>query len=316
MDVLTFLNGDTMPILGLGTWRAERGLVYEAVRNAIRIGYRHIDCASIYMNEQEVGTAITDAIGNGDVTRSELWITSKLWNDSHHPDSVKPALQRQLQDLGLEYLDLYLVHWPVAFKAGVRVPRTAEDLVSPEELPLSETWTAMEQCFAGGLCRHIGVSNCSERMLGELLKSCTHKPEMNQVEIHPFNPQSELVSYCHANQIHVTAYASLGSKGRPEGMIGDDEPDLLSHPVVRDIALRRGMTPAQVLLGWAMYKGIAVIPKSVRQDRLLQNFNSSSFTLKANDVAHLDNLEARIRFVTGDFWAFPGSAYTPQYLWD
>ena len=313
MDVLTFLNGDTMPILGLGTWRAEKGKVYEAVRNAIQIGYRHIDCARIYLNEEEVGSAIADAISAGEVTREELWITSKLWNDSHQPDAVLPALKAQLEDLKLEYLDLYLVHWPVAFK--VRAPKSADDLFSPSEMPLPVTWAAMEACKEQGLARHIGVSNCSVRIIGEVLENCRIKPEMNQVEIHPFNPQSELVAFCHDNQIHMTAYASLGSKGRPSGMIKDDEPDLLSHPVVRDIALRRGMTPAQVLLKWAMSKGIAVIPKSVRKDRLLQNYTSATYTLSEIDVLNMDSIETRVRFVTGDFWAFEGSEYTPQYLW-
>ena len=313
MEVLTFLNGDTMPIMGLGTWRAEKGKVYEAVRNAIEIGYRHLDCASIYLNEEEVGSAIADSIKAGEVTRDELWITSKLWNDSHQPDSVIPALERQLDNLQLEYLDLYLVHWPVAFK--VRAPKSADDLFSPAEMPLSLTWSAMEACRNEGLARHIGVSNCSARVIGEVLDNCKIKPEMNQVEIHPFNPQSDLVAFCHDNQIHVTAYASLGSKGRPAAMIEESEPDLLAHPVVRDIALRRGMTPAQVLLKWSMSKGIAVIPKSVRKDRLLQNYTSATFTLSDIDVQNLDAIDTRIRFVTGDFWAFAGSDYTPEYLW-
>ena len=150
MKTLQFRNNDEMPILGLGTFRSEPNEVYTSVYEAIKIGYRHIDCASVYGNEKEVGNAITDAIKEGIVTREDLWITSKLWSDSHGRENVIPALQNTLNDLQLEYLDLYLIHWPVAFKKGVEFPKTAEEFIPLEDKPLTDTWKGMEDALEPG----------------------------------------------------------------------------------------------------------------------------------------------------------------------
>ncbi len=153
-------------MLGLGTWNAPPGEVGQAVHAALRLGYRHIDCAAIYGNEAEIGAALQAAIDEGVVTREQLWITSKLWNNAHAPEAVEPALKQTLADLRLDHLDLYLIHWPVAFRPGVRMPETAEDLIALEELPLAATWAAMEAAVEKGLCRHIGVSNFGLATLG------------------------------------------------------------------------------------------------------------------------------------------------------
>ena len=161
MRTLRLTDDAAMPALGLGTWKSAPGEVGAAVREAIRLGYRHIDCAPIYGNEQEVGAALAAAVAAGEVTRDELWITSKLWNDRHAEADVVPALRQTLADLGLERLDLFLVHWPVALKKGRVMPDGAGDFVSLDELPLEETWRGMEAALEAGLTRTIGVSNCS-----------------------------------------------------------------------------------------------------------------------------------------------------------
>jgi len=146
-----------MPALGLGTWKSDPGEVYKAVREAIKMGYRHIDCAMIYQNEAEIGQAFSDAFKDGDVKREELWITSKLWNNAHIKDDVQPALENTLKDLQLDYLDLYLIHWPVALKPGVGFPSSEDDFLSLKEVPTAVTWSGMEECKKVGLAKHIGV---------------------------------------------------------------------------------------------------------------------------------------------------------------
>lgn len=186
MTHLTFRNNDQMPLFGLGTWKSPPNDAYHAVFEAIKIGYRHIDCAHIYKNEKEIGEAFAKAFKEGWVKREELWITSKLWNDCHEEQHVLPALKQTLQDLQLDYLDLYLIHWPVAVKHGVDFASNREDFLSPEEAPLKKTWAAMEKGFELGLTRHIGVSNFNIAKLKEILATARIRPEMNQVELHPF----------------------------------------------------------------------------------------------------------------------------------
>jgi len=217
-------NEDTIPALGLGTWKSEPGKVYEAIQTAIQIGYRHIDCAPVYKNEPEVGQALKEAITSGIVKRSELWITSKLWNNAHESEEVIPALQQTLLDLQLDYLDLFLIHWPVVLKKEVSFPQKAADYLSLEEVPIAETWQAMETALKQGLCKHIGVSNFSQRKLAALRNDCTQKPEVNQVESHPYLQQKDLLDYCNSEGILLTAYSPLGSGDRAQGMKKQDEP--------------------------------------------------------------------------------------------
>ena len=201
-----------MPLLGLGTWRAQPDEVYKAVVEAVRVGYRHIDCAAIYGNEKEVGRALGDLFAQGVVAREELFVTSKLWNGSHAPEEVEPALMRTLSDLGLDYVDLYLIHWPIAFRKGVSMPRSADDLVSLEEIPLEATWEIMEDMATKKLARHIGVSNFSIEALEKVQSNACRTPEMNQIEVHPYMQQNRLAEYCYRHGIPVTAYSPLGSR--------------------------------------------------------------------------------------------------------
>jgi alcohol dehydrogenase (NADP+) len=316
MKSLAMLNGDQMPILGLGTWKSEPGKVYAAVREAIRLGYRHIDCALVYGNEIEIGHAISDAINEGQVTRNDLWITSKLWSNSHGRDNVHSALTKSLHDLGLAYLDLYLIHWPIPIKPGALFASSAADFEAPAAVPIRSTWEGMEAAVTAGLTRHIGVSNFSVKKLRDLLSHCRIKPEVNQVELHPLLQQHELVDFCRSQGIHVTAYSPLGSSDRPDFLKAPDAPVLLDNPVIRAIADGHGCTSAQVLLAWQLQRGISVIPKSVTPLRLRENLAAAEIDLSQADLDQIAGLDQHYRLVDGSFWVMEGGPWTMQTIWD
>ena len=216
MRTMQFKNGDKMPIFGLGTWKSTPGQVYTAVKEALRLGYRHIDCASVYGNEAEVGNALAESINEGIVSRDQVWLTSKLWNNAHAPENVQPALEKTLSDLQIEFIDLYLIHWPVVLREGVLYHESASDMIALDTLPISKTWQMLESMVDKGLCRHIGVSNFSIAKLRKLLETARLMPEMNQIELHPYLQQPTMLEFCSSSSIHITAYAPLGSaEGHP-----------------------------------------------------------------------------------------------------
>ena len=316
MKQLTFRNGDTLDILGLGTWKSKPGEVYDAVRSAIKIGYRHFDCAFIYMNEKEIGQAFADAFNDGDVKRKDVWITSKLWNNSHRKEDVLPALKQTLADLQLEYLDLYLVHWPHVFKKDFVGASKAEETLSTAEVPHIETWREMEHAVELGLARHIGVCNFNKHKLKALSEQATIVPEMNQVELHPMLHQNDLLDFCKKNGTHVTAYSPLGSPDRSAGMKAADEPNLFQLPVIQELAQKHGCTEAQIMIAWAMARGTAVIPKSVNPERQLQNFKATEVNLSDEDMKLMASADKGYRYVKGQFWAFEGTEYSTDWLWN
>ena len=305
-----------MPMLGLGTWKSAPGEVYDAVKEALRIGYRHIDCAPIYGNEPEVGKALSDAFEAGVADREDVWVTSKLWNDAHKPADVQPALEKTLDDLQLETLDLFLIHWPVAQKNGVHMPASPDDFYSLEEVPLTETWAAMEDLVDAGLTRHIGVSNFSMAKLQTVMEKATITPEMNQVELHPYLQQPDLVAFAQENGVALTAYSPLGSSDRPEAMKADDEPVLMENPTIVEIAERHDASPAQVLIRWAIERGTVVIPKSVTPSHIADNLAAADLSLTDADLEAIAALDRGYRYVDGTLWTMDGSPYTLANLWD
>jgi len=316
VHTVAFANGDRMPALGLGTWKSAPGEVGVAVREALSLGYRHLDCAAIYGNEPEIGAVLEDVLAAGRVRREELWITSKLWNDRHAEADVIPALRRTLEDLRLDYLDLYLIHWPVAQRKGIVSPKHGADYLSPQQAPLSATWRGLEAAREAGLCRHIGVSNFSLAKLEALCETAGRAPELDQVELHPYLQQVDLLAGCRRLGVAVTAYSPLGSRDRPASLRAAGDPDLLTDPTVSTIAAEHGATAAQVLLAWAIARGTAAIPKSVHAARLRENLAADALHLNDEDVRRIDALERGHRFVTGAFWTGNGSPYTLANLWD
>ena len=312
----TFANGDRMPLLGLGTWKSEPGDVGKALREAIRIGYRHIDCASLYGNEAEVGQALREAIREGEVTRKDLWITSKVWSNAHGKKNVGPAIKKSLSDLGVDYLDMYMVHWPVALKPSAVFPGAGTDFASAEEAPMEDTWGAMEAAHAEGLTRHVGVSNFSAKKIKALLAHAKVKPEVNQIELHPFLQQRALVDYCTSQGIHVTGYSPLGSGDRPDFLKAATDPVPLENAVIKAIAGAHGCTPAQVLLAFHLQRGISTLAKSINPARLRENFAANELELTQADLTQLASLDQGYRFIAGAFWAIPGSPWTLENLWD
>lgn len=312
---LTFSDNDKMPTLGLGTWKSKPGDVFGSVISAVKSGYRHIDCASIYGNEKEIGKALQQLFADSVVDRDELWITSKLWCDSFAPEDIEPAIQQTLADLQLEYLDLYLMHWPIPLKKGHGM-RSADDFMDPVAQPFTLTWQAMSFLKEKGLAKHLGVSNFTEKKLKRLIEETNLKPEVNQVEIHPYLQQTSLVSFCHDNGIHLTAYSPLGSGDRPDPLKQSDEPILLENKVIIEIAESLSVTPAQVILAWINQLGISAIPKSINNERQVENLNATRVLLSRSQLQAMSELDLGRRYITGEFWVKDQGYYTLGDIWD
>ncbi|MDR0370495.1 MAG: aldo/keto reductase [Prevotellaceae bacterium] len=311
MKTFEFANGDKMPVLGLGTWLSGKNEVFGAVLDAIKVGYRHFDCAYVYANEHEIGDAIQEAVGLGWVKRDELFITSKLWNSFHAPEHVEQAIAKSLSDLRLDYLDLYLIHWPIAFRHGFDEVTDTNHLVSLTDCPLSETWDAMIALKRKGLAKHVGVSNFSISKIEDLKRKSKMIPEVNQIEIHPYMQQDELIDYCHRNAIIPTAYSPLGSSHIFENQVG-----VMNERIVLEIAQKHACRPSQVVLAWGMERDTVVIPKSVHPGRIKENFNATHIHLDAEDMDAMKRLNKNIRHATGDFGVFRGGYYTLENIWE
>lgn len=313
MKILKFKNGDTMHAIGLGTWKARGKELKKAVIDALHAGYRHIDTATNYGNEEIIGEALAEVFAEGNIFREDVFITSKLWNDSHGEGQVRPALEDSLNKLGLDYLDLYLIHWPVAFRYGVDVPKTPEDYVSLEKEPLEDTWKQMVEAKENGLAKHIGVSNFSIKKLKDLISKTTTPPEMNQVELHPLLQQNDLLDFCSKENILVTAYSPLGSGDRSSRLKAENEPNLMEIPEIMEIAKKHNALPAQILIAWHTQRGCAVIPKSTTKEHIIANFQSAGISLDKDDMKKIAGLDRHFRFITGKFFEEPSKGYFNLY---
>jgi D-xylose reductase len=303
---LRLVSGDQLPAVGLGFWKVSKAEAAGLVVEAIRAGYRHLDCACDYGNEAEVGEGIRRAIGQGLCRREDLWVTSKLWNTYHAHEHVRPAVERSLRDLKLDYLDLYLIHFPIALRyvpfdvryppEWVYDPAAPQPRMEPVGVPISETWGAMEELVGAGLVRNIGVCNFGVSLLRDLLSYARMRPAVLQVELHPYLAQPKLVRFCNENQIAATAFSPLGAQSYFSLGMAQPEESVLDQAVVRSAADRHGKTPAQVVLRWGVQRGTAVVPKTSRPERLRENVDLFDFELSAEEMRAIGGLDRGRRF--------------------
>src|ERR1700761_105838 len=292
-----------IPALGFGTSLSDNRKTEDAVKTAVEVGFRHLDAAERYRNEAQVGTALKELFAAGTVRREDLFVTTKLWNNNHRPERVKPALQASLDRLGLDAVDLYLVHTPFAFQPGDdQDPRDAHGAVIYDEgLTLAETWSAMESLVDEGLSRSIGLSDIDADTTRRILDTARIKPAVVEVESHPYHPQWELHQLRETDGIILLAFASLGHAL---------EPRLLDDPLIVSIAQRLGKTPAQVLLAWGIQRGSAVLTASVSPARINENFDVTAIPESAvQDIS--ERLETRFRFNSVVDGGEPGFANVP-----
>ncbi|MFS0782620.1 aldo/keto reductase [Bacillus sp. 1P06AnD] len=259
-DTTTLSNGVKMPVFGLGVFKMEGAEAVEAVRHAIDEGYRAIDTASMYKNEKEVGEAIKQC----NVPREDLFITTKVWNSDQGYESTLAAFDKSLEALGLDYVDLYLIHWPVKGK-------------------YKETWKALEKIYRGGKAKAIGVCNFQPHHLEDLMSAAEVKPMVNQVELHPLLSQEEVRDYCSKHDMKVIAWAPLGHGS------------VLENPTLKRIADKHGKTTAQITLRWDLQNGVLVIPKSSKKERIITNSEIYDFELSAEDMRIIDAMNKNER---------------------
>lgn len=305
---------DRIPRIGFGLWKVAPQDCARVIAEAIDAGYRHFDCAADYGNEAEVGAALADAIAAGKVTRDELWITSKLWNTYHHPDHVRAACERSLSDLRLDYLDLYLVHFPIALEfVPFETAYPPEWRPAPGEamrraaVPLHLTWAAMEELTQAGLTRRIGVCNYNSALVHDLMAYARVKPAMLQIEAHPYLTQTALIRTARDYDIDVTAFSPLGSLSYLELDMAKREESLLDQPAICEAATRTGKTPAQVVLRWGLQRGTALIPKSANPGRMRENLAIDGFEVTDDEMAAISALDRHRRF--NDPGAFAEGAF-------
>jgi len=280
-------GGGRMPALGFGTLIPDAATTTRATREALEAGYRHFDCAERYQNEREVGEALRIGLAAGGIAREDIFVTTKLWNSNHRPERVEPAFEASLKRLGLDYLDLYLIHTPFAFRAGdEQDPRDENgDVVYDKDVTLLDTWRGMEDLVDHGRCRAIGLSDIGLDDLQPLYESARIKPAVVQVEAHPYLPETELLEFCKEKGIVFLAFAPLGHGIRPGP---------LEDPVIVQIATRIGKTAAQVLLAWAIQRGGALLTTPKTAARARENFDISALPAEAFD--EINRIETRQRF--------------------
>ena len=313
-----------IPPVGLGTWKIPLEQTQSVVYQAIKSGYRHLDCACDYGNEVQVGEAIAKAVSDGICSREELWITSKLWNTYHAADHVAAACQRSLDELQLDYLDLYLIHFPISLKfvpfdsryppEWIYDPEEAQPQMKLVDVPIQETWTAMEKLHDRQKAKHIGVCNFGTSLLRDLLSYARVRPALLQVEMHPLLTQEKLLRFCQQQDIAVTAFSPLGAQSYFSLGMAKEEESLLDHPVIIETAKARNCSPAQVLLRWGTQRGTSVVVKSSDEVRLMENLSSTDIDLSEEQMSAISKLNMNRRFNDpGDFGEAAFDTFVPIY---
>lgn len=295
-----------IPPVGLGTWKIPLEQTADVVYRAIKMGYRHVDCACDYGNEAEVGEGIDRAIAEGICSRQQLWITSKLWNTYHAKDHVAMACQRSLTDLGLEYLDLYLIHFPIAqafvpFEENYPPgwffdPSASSPHMKLSNVPISQTWEAMEGLHQQEKVSHIGVCNFGTSQLRDLLSYAKIQPALLQVEMHPRLTQEKLLRFAQQHHIAVTAFSPLAAESYYSLGMAQQDQSILNHETVVEVAQACDRSPAQVLLRWGTQRGTSVVVKSSDPDRLQENLKSDDFNLTQQQIDAISELNQNHRF--------------------
>jgi diketogulonate reductase-like aldo/keto reductase len=321
VPVVTLSNGLKIPAIGLGTFGSDNYTaqqIADAVDFAIRNGYRHIDCASVYMNEPEIGNALSSVIKEGVVSREELWITSKVWNDAHGAGKVIESCLKSLSDLKLDYLDLYLIHWPFP---NFHAPGCDGDARNPDSRPYHheaymEAWRQMEQLLDMGLVKSIGTSNMTQPKMELLLKDAIIRPVVNEMEIHPHFQQEALFAYMLENNIQPIGYSPIGSPKRPERDRTKSDTVDIEDPVIVKIANRLGIHPAEVCIKWGVQRGEVVIPFSVSPSKIVSNLKSTlGEPLTAEEMAQIATIDKNCRLIKGQVFLWEG-ANSWEDLWD
>ena len=316
----TLYTGAEIPAVGLGTFGSDRFTadeIAEAVSGAATIGYRHFDCAAVYGNEKEVGASFQKIMSSG-IRREELWITSKLWNDKHAEEDVIPACRQTLRDLQLEYLDLYLIHWPFPNHHDPGVDVNSRD---PHAVPYihenyMKTWRQMEKLVETGLVRHIGTSNMTIAKLKLLLRDAKIKPAANEMELHPHFQQPEFFKFCIDNQIAPIGFAPIGSPTRPDRDKTPGDTVDIEDPVIVKIAERLNVHPAVVCVKWAVQRGQIPIPFSIYPDQYWSNLKAATTEpLTDEEMQEIAGIDKNNRLIKGQVFLWE-SAKDWQDLWD
>lgn len=303
---LKLSTGSDLPSVGLGLWKIDKSQTASIVQEAIAVGYRHLDAACDYGNEAEAGEGIKAAISNGACSRDDLWVTSKLWNTYHAAEHVRPACERSLRDLGVDYLDLYLIHFPIAQRfvpfeeryppEWVFDPTAAEPRVESVPVPISETWGAMEELVRAGLVKNIGVCNFGVSLIRDLQAHAAIQPSVLQIESHPYLTQEKLLRFCSQSDIAVTAFSPLGALSYLQLDMASESDSVLNEDCVNSAAARVGRTPAQVVLRWGVQRGVAIVPKTSRPERLSENIALFDFELTGEEISAISGLNQNRRF--------------------
>ena len=313
-------TGDYIPSVGIGTFGSDRfsaDQIADAVLGAIKNGYRHIDCASVYMNEKEIGESLNLAISGG-VDREDLWITSKVWNDNHGEGQVIESCKQTLKDLQLDYLDLYLIHWPFP---NYHAPGCDVDSRSPDSKPFSveefiKTWRQMEQLVDMGLVKNIGTSNMTVPKFEAVWDKMVIKPSVNEMELHPHFQQQAFFDYCLEKEIQPIGFCPIGSPTRPDRDMTDDDTSDIEDPVILKIAERLNVHPAVVCVMWAVQRGQIPIPFSIRENEYRSNLMTSiTQSITEEEMNEISQIDKNCRLIKGQVFLWE-DAKGWEDLWD